>query len=349
MTVAEFLRSTGILDTPCGSFKGGAPGSLFDCAKNRLQSDLGLTNDELDCVVNDGSLFELVATLTNVSAPMNTCDPYTDGINIVSNAVKSICSSGNSPDAEDLKEELVNDDIVYDTGLEGCPRVYCIWQKAKEIVQDSEFNNENDELCDLLGEFINTSFKNVELQWDFNNEIEDVENRRAQTFPNEPVNGMSRIVIDRDLCSTTSPAGALFRRIEILGTIVHEFVHAEIYNSLYAQGYFQSNTSATNNEIWNTWVAENYSNSTLPISTQHQLMAQFHVDRIATVLWQLNDKIGQASDYLIIAWQGLSNAYEEALNTHNVIPTNSQFIMMQNIYLNNVEVHENNSPFKSCN
>ena len=78
-------------------------------------------------------------------------------------------------------------------------------------------------------------------------------------------------------------------------------------------------------------------------------MAQFHVDRIATVLWQLNDKIGQASDYLIIAWQGLSSAYEETLNTYNVIPTNSQFIMMQNIYLNNVEVHENNSPFKSCN
>lgn len=103
------------------------------------------------------------------------------------------------------------------------------------------------------------------------------------------------------------------------GTILHEYIHAHIHEHLYHLGYL-TNQVGPNSDLWRLFVQSNYPDIEIG-DTQHQIMAQAFLNDMAQALHDMNGGIGDPSDYLFIAWEGLRDSFtEEQLNTFDFIP-----------------------------
>ncbi len=299
----------------------------------------GIAKSSAPCEGYDGVLLDEIEGILENAELISLCDPEKSADKMLNDA---LINCGNGCTRDELFEELAkNDDYVYSGGLSGCPRMKCVWDVIESKVVESELSGTNEKLCQLMGDFINSPFKDVELMEDLDGLLGS---KAGRTLPNEPLLGMSKILINSALCSSDSTN---FSPVESAGTIIHEFIHAEIYNHLYVNGFITA-TQSNLDTIWEKWVESEYGNLNPPTVNQHQLMAQFMVDRIANLLHQLNGGIGMKDDYLYVAWEGLFSAYgDQGPMKYNFIPTPTKLDSLRDNYVNNVR-NEMSSPFFEC-
>jgi hypothetical protein len=115
----------------------------------------------------------------------------------------------------------------------------------------------------------------------------------------------SRIEINKDLCGNSINIDP----VSMAGTLIHELIHARIYDHLYNLGYFTNSVGAPS-AMWSQFVQSNYPGIVIG-ETQHQIMAQAFVNDIAQALHDINGGVGDPSDYLYIAWEGLQDAFND--------------------------------------
>lgn len=147
--------------------------------------------------------------------------------------------------------------------------------------------------------------------------------------------------------------------IQLVETILHESIHT----AFYAIDYFLKNNIPTDPKVLYYY---NILNGPLPngfAGNHHEFMA-WHVHETATVLWKMNNKVGDIVDYYGLIWEGLTqgagidpitqnlfNLYiEQVMNLPGNNPnyyTQNQWIQSQyNIYIN--EIKPNNQLKFDC-
>ncbi|MBK9256487.1 MAG: hypothetical protein IPM42_13450 [Saprospiraceae bacterium] len=233
-------------------------------------------------------------------------------------------------------EELEGMDYVDDSQISDnlCRCVYSIWKQMKIKIFTSG-TNENECINDILGDFLEGP-----LQAEIGvSSVSLGENKRAITLPNTSNLGVgnqlllynSRIEINMDLCGNSINLDP----IQVAGALLHEFVHARIYEHLYNKGYHSNLKTMSYDAAWNLFIQTHYPNIQPVDNEQHQLMAQAFTNDIAHSLWELNGKVGLPSDYLMIAWEGLQNAYPpEDRHKYDFIPN---FDQLKNDFETNVQ------------
>ena len=288
--------------------------------------DIGLSYKEIEDEINRLKR-ELIDPCTGVP------------LDIDYNKIKEALCNRNKLNLDDFKNEvdgtLDGNDYVDEGGIADqgglddkiCPCAYEIWKQMKSKVITSGVN-ENVCINDILGDFLEGPLQ-VEIGIS-QNPLGDV---NAKTLPNTTLGGNlllfnTRIEIDKDICNGSKKKDA----IEIAGTFLHEFVHARIFEHLYHLNY--TTNLFVPSDVWKNFVQSHYPG--LPITeSHHQIMAQAFVNDIASALHELNGGVGNPSDYLIFAWQGLENAFtNEQKANFKFIP---DFELLRNNYNQNVK------------
>jgi hypothetical protein len=261
-----------------------------------------------------------------------------------------LCLSGNYNKEgleKALAEILKNEDYINDREISGdnCPCINAIWKQMKSLVFTSS-DNENVCTVDILSEFLEGP-----LQAEIGiSETSLGKNVRANTYPNTNKTGTghvqllynTRIEINKDFCGDNINIDPL----QVAGLILHEFIHARIYEHLYNRGYHSNLKTLSYQSAWNSFIQSQFPQISPVGNDQHQLMAQIYANDLASALWELNGNVGTPSDYLIIAWEGLQNAYPvEDRHKYDFIP---DFEKLKTDFENNVQ-GKGRLKFNGCN
>lgn len=178
-------------------------------------------------------------------------------------------------------------DYIVEVLINTCPKLDCIWTKIKSMSSETGDN--------LICQFT-YSDASVFLVSESDNSLPSTTDGR--TYWSE--SGVSRIVINDDDCfNSISP---LF----YAGTIFHEFIHAEIYKELYSMDFNQG-FGKDLQTIWNEYMKKKYPHLDPSSNNHHTLMAEVFIERLATLLRDLNGGIGTLDDYKYIAWIGMKD------------------------------------------
>lgn len=240
-----------------------------------------------------------------------------------------------------LNSALDGADYVDDAELsDNCPCVFAIWKQIKAYTQNNNLGKSECSVLEILDDFIEGP-----LQAEFGVTVNSTGNIRATSLPNTTYGPNlllfnTRIEINKDLCGNSINIDP----VSMAGTLLHEMVHARIYEHLYNSGY---NTSGSNlyELYWEKFVESNYPNIVIG-ETQHQLMAQIYVNDIAQALHDINGGVGEPSDYLHIAWQGIKGAFTDAqLNEYDFFP---DFDQLELNYNSNV-LGQGSISYNNCN
>jgi hypothetical protein len=273
-------------------------------------------------------------------------DPCT-GKNMKNNILKSMCDSDMSMAA--LNAALEGVDYIDDNAISDnkCPCVNSIWKLIKSQTANSEFGSSECSVLELLSDYLEGP-----LQAEIGiSTLNLPESTNAVAIPNTTNVGNgnelllfnTRIELNPLLCGESLSKDPL----EIAGTLLHELIHARIFESLYNKG-FDLNSVANQKyaDLWKNFIQSKYPNIQPVGNDQHKFMAQAYVNDLAQALHDLNGGVGEPSDYLLIAWQGLLGAYpEETRHLYDFLP-NIQ--TLQDNFNNNVK-GKGNLQFNGCN
>jgi hypothetical protein len=236
---------------------------------------------------------------TELKNPCTNEDLDKDGI------FMDLCENGGMSLAG-LDAALDGADYVDDAELaENCPCVFAIWKQIKAYTQTNNLGTSDCSVLEILDDFIEGP-----LQAEFGVTVNPTGNIRATTLPNTTYGPNlllfnTRIEINKDLCGNSINIDP----VSMAGTLLHEMVHARIYEHLYNSGHLTN--VGPNSALWSQFVQSNYPGITIGES-QHQIIAQAFVNDIAQALHDINGGIGDPSDYLYIAWQGLDDAFNDS-------------------------------------
>jgi len=305
----------------------------LDCILN----DKNLNKSDESCPVYDSELVEVISDIIDAEDPFAVCGEEMNASQVL-NDVLNLCGEDCTPEMyfQILRDQGYDFIVDIDPGFVFCSRLYCVWSQIKDKAY-SNLQNEDSALCGLLGNII----ANPRIAVFF--ELEDVddtdliqentlnENTLGLTGSHIPFNGVTTVWFNDNLCKERQPFLAA-------SAIIHELIHVEIFNELYGL----SDIETTNAEVWFDWINRNHPG--LDLTTQHQLMARFHVDRISTILWELNEKIGRAQDYEWLAWGGLRRAYSPPVG---IAPDVSENQILLDRFNENVASHP--SKISLCN
>ena len=194
---------------------------------------------------------------------------------------------------------------IDDSELAQCPCVNAIWKQIKAYTQTNNLGNSGFPVLRILDDFIEGP-----LRAEFGVTINSTGTTRATILPNTTYGSNlllfnSRIEINKDLCGNSINIDP----VSMTGTLIHELIHARIYDHLYNLGYFTNSVGAPS-AMWSQFVQSNYPGIVIG-ETQHQIMAQAFVNDIAQALHDINGGVGDPSDYLYIAWEGLQDAFND--------------------------------------
>jgi len=132
----------------------------------------------------------------------------------------------------------------------------------------------------------------------------------------------------------------------IAETIMHELMHAFFYENMEALGWNGKGSTQTQyfDLLINNWM------SASPGTTQHEIMTEYYLEPMANTLWNLNNQLGQPSDYYGLILYGLNSTVN---GFNNVIA--SKFNLTSQDILNayatsiNVVVKPSTMNFTNCN
>jgi hypothetical protein len=265
-----------------------------------------------------------------------------------------LCLTGEyNEEAVDKWLEEEKDGVSYiddfEIGNNNCPCVNAIWKQIKAKTFSSEFGSSDCSVLEILSDFLEGPLQ-AEIGISTLN-LPDKTNAVAIPNTSNVGNGSelllfnTRIEINPLLCGGSIDKDPL----EIAGMLLHELIHARIYESLYNRGHFAqivSGPPALNN-IWDNFVQSNFPDIIPVGKDQHKLMAQVYVNDLAQALHDLNGGVGDPSDYLIFAWQGVLGAYpEETRHKYDFLPKNMDDL--RNNFNNNVK-GKGDLQFNGCN
>jgi hypothetical protein len=294
--------------------------------------------------------FELakIVAENNYIAP---CDPSKTSEELLGELLNELCiNTVGKITKDDLYKALDGVDFIDDHAISGnnCPCVNSIWEQIKSQTATSEFGSSGCSVLELLSDYLEGP-----LQAEIGiSTLNFPETTNAVAIPNTTNVGNgnelllfnTRIEINPNLCGGSIDKDPL----EIAGMLLHELIHARIFESLYNRGYFGQLAGGTENfnVRWNNFIQSNYPNIVPVGYDQHKLMAQSYVNDLAQALHDLNGGVGEPSDYLLIAWQGLLGAYpEETRHLYDFLPNIKE---LQDSFNNNVK-GQGSLQFNGCN
>jgi len=241
--------------------------------------------DKIVCITDDPE-FEAYLSGLNESEIYDPCtgkgteDIISDAFDVM--ADKGGCSM------ENFKEALDGADwILLDNSFLSNEKINCVWEN---IIMSN-----NDLMCTTLDNFFGPTKLNLNIY------VQNLTGLNGYTtiLPS----GNLSISIDIDFINKACP-------IELLKTILHEAIHAKLYNECWPEG-------VSYNDYVKGFAACAKANylidiEGLPENQQHIVMTKWFVEQIGIAIYDYFGGNGGFEDYEYLAWQGLSQYPEYA-------------------------------------
>jgi hypothetical protein len=261
-------------------------------------------------------------------------DPCTgDHLSIDYNKIKEALCNKNLLNLDNFNKELdleLNKVDYITNGLGNCPKADCMLNKLINVTGSN--------ICDVAQIFDSSTDSNFGV--------------KLETGNLQPVNGIipygltiysgneAKIILDINrVCNEPSP-------LIVAETIMHEMMHALFYESMEKLGWSGSEATRTQffDQLINNWM------SASPGKTHHEIMTEYYLEPMANTLWNLNNQLGQPTDYYGLLLYGL-NSTDGGLNNViiNQFNLTSQDILSAYATSLNTVVTPSTLNFTNCN
>ncbi len=290
-------------------------GDVFPDTKEKISKlaliyQLHLTPDEQECLNGTGLYAELADLLGNNSLS-SACEPSLTPEEMINNAIDNMgeCSLDGFYQALGDHEDY----IIQTESFAENQKISCIWNLLA--------GNNNDFLCTTLDGFFSGSKYDLYLY------VGNSPGRCAITRNNYP-HGEISITFDQDCIDNKTI-------IELVKTILHESIHAELYRIVKEIGGYENLQPDNYPEIW-----EAYRNSQ---GWQHEYMADWYLEKLAKSLALFDDNVFSMDHYIALAWQGLGENPNDPNHPLSIRWTNLSEAEKQNISILRQELIENST------
>ena len=241
--------------------------------------------DKIVCITDDPE-FEAYLSGLNESEIYDPCTGKGTE-DIISDAFDAMADKGGCS-MENFKEALDGADwILLDNSFLSNEKINCVWEN---IIMSN-----NDLMCTTLDNFFGPTKLNLNIY------VQNLTGLNGYTtiLPS----GNLSISIDIDFINKACP-------IELLKTILHEAIHAKLYNECWPEG-------VSYNDYVKGFAACAKANylidiEGLPENQQHIVMTKWFVEQIGIAIYDYFGGNGGFEDYEYLAWQGLSQYPEYA-------------------------------------
>ena len=260
-----------------------APNRKRNLKINYLALLLDLDQIEIDALDNaSNEMLDELYAITECGT-LTFCPTQNDQNEIIEGIIKSLIISNGSISLEEFREELEKEDwILLDNSFSSNSIINCVWQKIIE--------SDNELMCSTINNFYGPTKFNINLY------VQDLNGQNGVT--NILPSGNFSISIDIDFINEACT-------IEMLETILHEAIHAEI---LRRQNTY---TIAELEQMYPEMMI--YFNDPNISDFQHEYMANEWFDTLLNAVKEFYPNGYTEEQYQAIAWSGLHNtdAFDE--------------------------------------
>lgn len=284
---------------------------LTDNGKSMYECSCELNNIEfkscVTCKINRQQFFERqeVKEFIANNSICDPCDPSKSTIDIFEAFANENCM-------KNLKNVSL-DDVVFgflliDESFINCKSLYCVWNDL--------FHNCPHNFCTLLTELKNSG-KSLRIAMGDLEMFPEYKPLKAGQTQIQDENGHVTIYFNPRNCVEKFAIGNGWQYsdfLETAGTIIHEMVHAEIYNEITANApdNFTELSQSTFYITMLELLKNDCSSESGQLTVQHYFMIKNWVYKMALDLWNFNNNTGSVSDYEYVVWSGLYD--DETLN-----------------------------------
>ncbi|TVR75892.1 MAG: hypothetical protein EA412_14675 [Chitinophagaceae bacterium] len=304
----------------------------FSFTPDAIEELLSIANGVTQKCSNDQSPSEAVASILE-----NLCDSPQGGDNAQLQAALAningdiIEISNNIIDRDMIRDEFAGeDDWVMTSGIGGdCSKLKCLLAILLDNNPDFESPLNSHLFCARLHYFLGRDLENDRHLYILSESFDEASNinTNANAFVtilyddnNAPQVG---IIFNSDKCENTST-------FDLFNTFIHELIHADLWRRLIEDyGFTSINDEQHAFELLLTGMGYDGTNW----DDQHQLMLDYYVIEMATILWEATGEIGEIIDYIGYVLNGFpldliveSGWYENEVQTLFEIQKSLDFI-----------------------